>query len=92
MVELAIAVRERHGVLAFKVKVGRDVETDLAACRGIRAALPDADLYVDANRGWPTVCRCRSSATRSVDRLGRPQLHFDYDFQLERVPVAAPVG
>ena len=36
----------------FKVKVGRAPELDVAATRAIREALPDADLYVDANRGW----------------------------------------
>ena len=45
-------MREQHGIRTFKIKVGRDVETDLAAVRAVRDALPDAELYVDANRGW----------------------------------------
>lgn len=48
----ALAVRERLGVGTFKVKVGRAPALDVAAVRAIREALPDADLYVDANRGW----------------------------------------
>jgi L-alanine-DL-glutamate epimerase-like enolase superfamily enzyme len=52
MAEDAIAIHERYGVRTFKVKVGRDPALDVAATRAIREALPDADLYVDANRGW----------------------------------------
>jgi L-alanine-DL-glutamate epimerase-like enolase superfamily enzyme len=52
MAEEALAIRERLGVRAFKVKVGRSPEVDVAATRAVRDALPDADLYVDANRGW----------------------------------------
>ena len=52
MAEDASAVHERFGVRTFKVKVGRAPELDVAATRAIRDALPDAVLYVDANRGW----------------------------------------
>jgi len=52
MAEEALAVCERLGVRTFKVKVGREPGIDVAATRAIRDALPDADLYVDANRGW----------------------------------------
>jgi L-Ala-D/L-Glu epimerase / N-acetyl-D-glutamate racemase len=52
MAEDAVAVHERLGVGTFKVKVGRAPALDVAATRAIREALPDADLYVDANRGW----------------------------------------
>ncbi|MDA0164047.1 hypothetical protein OM076_27490 [Solirubrobacter ginsenosidimutans] len=52
MAEEAIEVGERLGVVTFKVKVGRAPALDVAAVRAIRDALPDADLYVDANRGW----------------------------------------
>jgi L-alanine-DL-glutamate epimerase-like enolase superfamily enzyme len=52
MAEDAVAVHERLGVGTFKVKVGRAPALDVAATRAIRDALPDADLYVDANRGW----------------------------------------
>ncbi|MEA2171845.1 MAG: L-Ala-D/L-Glu epimerase, partial [Solirubrobacteraceae bacterium] len=52
MAEEAVAIHEQLGVRTFKLKVGRDVELDVAATRAVREALPDADLYVDANRGW----------------------------------------
>jgi L-Ala-D/L-Glu epimerase len=48
----AVELHERFGIAAFKVKVGRDPELDLAAVRAVRQALPAATLYVDANRGW----------------------------------------
>jgi L-alanine-DL-glutamate epimerase-like enolase superfamily enzyme len=52
MASEALEYSERLGIRTFKVKVGRDVDLDLAACKAIRDALPDAELYVDANRGW----------------------------------------
>ena len=52
MADEAVATRDRLGVRTFKVKVGRDPVLDVAAVRAIRDAVPDADLYVDANRGW----------------------------------------
>jgi L-alanine-DL-glutamate epimerase-like enolase superfamily enzyme len=52
MAEEALEVNERLGVVTFKVKVGRAPALDVAAVRAVREALPDADLYVDANRGW----------------------------------------
>lgn len=52
MAEEAVSVHERYGVNTFKVKVGRTPAIDVAAARAIREALPGADLYVDANRGW----------------------------------------
>ena len=52
MAEEAVAVHEQLGVRTFKIKVGREPHIDLAATRAIRERLPDADLYVDANRGW----------------------------------------
>lgn len=53
MVDDAVEMRDLHGITAFKVKVGRSPEQDIEACRAIREALgPDAELYVDANRGW----------------------------------------
>jgi L-alanine-DL-glutamate epimerase-like enolase superfamily enzyme len=52
MAQDALAMHEEHGVRAFKVKVGRDPATDIAAFAAVREALPDAELYADANRGW----------------------------------------
>ncbi|HEY8582205.1 MAG TPA: enolase C-terminal domain-like protein, partial [Capillimicrobium sp.] len=60
----ALELHERHGVRTFKVKVGRSAALDVAATRAIRDALPDATLYVDANRGWD-----RAEAERAGDAL-----------------------
>jgi L-Ala-D/L-Glu epimerase len=48
----ATEINATLGITTFKVKVGRAPELDAAAVRAIREALPGADLYVDANRGW----------------------------------------
>ncbi len=64
MADEAIAISDRLGVRTFKVKVGRDPALDVAAVRAIRDALPDADLYVDANRGWSY-----EDAARAGDQL-----------------------
>jgi L-alanine-DL-glutamate epimerase-like enolase superfamily enzyme len=52
MADEALAVHAELGVTTFKVKVGRAPDVDVAAVRAVRAALPAAALYVDANRGW----------------------------------------
>lgn len=51
MAEEALAVRERYGINAFKLKVGIDPKQDQAMLRHLRRALPDALLYVDGNQG-----------------------------------------
>jgi L-alanine-DL-glutamate epimerase-like enolase superfamily enzyme len=52
MADDALAMHDEYGIRAFKLKVGRDPDLDVAAVRAVRDALPDADLYADANRGW----------------------------------------
>lgn len=52
MVEHAQKMQEQYGINAFKIKTGRDVQSDIAACKAIRNALPGAYLYLDANHGW----------------------------------------
>lgn len=53
MVDDAVEMHERWGITTFKIKVGRDTATDVAACSALRTALgPDVVLYLDANRGW----------------------------------------
>jgi L-Ala-D/L-Glu epimerase len=64
MADEAVEYHERLGIATFKVKVGRDVDVDIAACTAIRDALPSAELYVDANRGWSA-----ADALRAGDAL-----------------------
>jgi L-alanine-DL-glutamate epimerase-like enolase superfamily enzyme len=47
-------VREEYGITTFKVKVGREPFTlDVDVCRALREGLgPQAELYIDGNRGW----------------------------------------
>lgn len=52
MADEARGLLEQHGITTFKAKIGREVALDIAAVTAIRAAVPDAVLYVDANRGW----------------------------------------
>jgi L-alanine-DL-glutamate epimerase-like enolase superfamily enzyme len=50
----AIQLRDSLGISSFKIKVGRrPVHLDVAVCKAVRNALgPDAELYIDGNRGW----------------------------------------
>ena len=50
----ALFIRERFGINAFKVKVGRNPAIqDLRICQVLRNGLGEsADIYVDAYRGW----------------------------------------
>jgi L-alanine-DL-glutamate epimerase-like enolase superfamily enzyme len=41
-----------HGIDAFKIKVGMDVDRDVAACRAVRDAFHGAWIYVDANHAY----------------------------------------
>jgi L-alanine-DL-glutamate epimerase-like enolase superfamily enzyme len=51
MAEEALAMRERHGIFCFKLKVGIDPAQDVRMLHALRRALPDAMLYVDGNSG-----------------------------------------
>jgi L-Ala-D/L-Glu epimerase len=66
MAEEATRLRERHGIAAFKAKVGRDVQLDIDSIAAVRAAVPDALLYVDANRGW-TLEQAQAAAPALID-------------------------
>jgi L-alanine-DL-glutamate epimerase-like enolase superfamily enzyme len=52
MADEARGLFESYGIGSFKVKVGREVSLDIACVTAVREAVPDALLYVDANRGW----------------------------------------
>lgn len=51
MADEALAVRARHGIDSFKLKVGIDPRQDVEMLRVLRRALPDCTLYVDGNSG-----------------------------------------
>ena len=51
MAEEALAIRARYGIDSFKLKVGIDAKQDVRMLHTLRAALPDALLYVDGNSG-----------------------------------------
>jgi muconate cycloisomerase len=66
------------GFKKCKVKVGIDVDGDVARLRAVRAALgPNVKIGVDANGGWVTA----ETAIRAVDRLR------EYDPQFIEQPV-----
>jgi L-alanine-DL-glutamate epimerase-like enolase superfamily enzyme len=52
VVSNAAEISESHGVTSFKVKVGTNVRHDVAVVLEVRAAFPDATIYVDANHGY----------------------------------------
>lgn len=52
-VAYALERKERQGIQAFKIKVGKDLNRDLKTLIALREALGDeAILYVDANQAW----------------------------------------
>ena len=51
MIDEALEMRERWGIDSFKLKVGIDPRQDVRMLHAVRAALPDALLYVDGNSG-----------------------------------------
>jgi L-alanine-DL-glutamate epimerase-like enolase superfamily enzyme len=66
MADEATRLHEQHGIAAFKAKVGRDVQLDIDSIAAVRAAVPDALLYVDANRGW-TLEQARAAAPALIE-------------------------
>jgi len=70
MVDEALSYREQYGITSFKVKVGRrPVSLDVDACIALREALGvDAELYLDANRGWSA--NEALAVARACDGLG----------------------
>ena len=70
------AARRREGWRVFKLKVGtREVDADIAAARGVRAAIgPEAVLSVDANATWSEDKALQfASATTELDLLNLEQ-------------------
>ncbi|TDL33363.1 mandelate racemase/muconate lactonizing enzyme family protein [Arthrobacter nitrophenolicus] len=54
LLDLALEFRETYGINTFKLKTGRHpLRLDIEAARVLREGLgEDAELYMDANRGW----------------------------------------
>ncbi|MCE3245447.1 MAG: enolase superfamily enzyme related to L-alanine-DL-glutamate epimerase, partial [Arthrobacter sp.] len=54
LLDLALEFRETYGINTFKLKTGRrPLHLDIEAARVLREGLGgDAELYMDANRGW----------------------------------------
>lgn len=54
LLDLALEFRETYGINTFKLKTGRrPLHLDIEAARALREGLGgDAELYMDANRGW----------------------------------------
>jgi L-alanine-DL-glutamate epimerase-like enolase superfamily enzyme len=46
------ALRERYGITSFKLKVGHDLDNDVATIALVRREQPDAFIYADANLGF----------------------------------------
>ena len=70
-----------HGVRAFKPKIGRDADGDIARLRAIREAVgPDVSLRADANQGYNV---------KEAIRLCRLAEKFDVGLELLEQPVAA---
>ncbi|GAA3547513.1 mandelate racemase/muconate lactonizing enzyme family protein [Kribbella ginsengisoli] len=76
MVAEAGRVREQYGISTFKVKVGRrPIHLDVSACRALREAMPDAELYIDGNRGWTAAEAARAlRAMTDLDLLFAEEL------------------
>jgi L-alanine-DL-glutamate epimerase-like enolase superfamily enzyme len=53
MAQQALAYRSQ-GYRRLQVKVGGDPDADVLGLRAIAGAVPDAELYCDANGGWST--------------------------------------
>lgn len=54
LLDEALRFGEEYGITTFKLKVGRrPLDLDVEACHVLREGLgEDADIYLDANRGW----------------------------------------
>ena len=94
MVADAVEVRDDHGVDAFKIKVGRELDVDMAAVRALRTELGDGvELYADANRGWDAdtaIVASRRLADHGVSMLEEPNPAADV-LGRRRIVAASPI-
>jgi L-alanine-DL-glutamate epimerase-like enolase superfamily enzyme len=99
MLAEALEYRETYGITTFKIKVGRrPLSLDIDACTVLRAGLGDeAELYLDANRGW-TATEARQVLDATAD-LGLTYFEEPCDAseimgrrrltELSRIPIVA---
>lgn len=73
LLDLALEFRETYGITTFKLKTGRHpIGLDVEAARVLREGLgEDAELYMDANRGWSA-----NEAMEVLRRTGELGLQF----------------
>ncbi len=84
MVAEAERIRATYGISTYKVKVGRQpYRQDVEACCALRAAMPDAEIYIDGNRGWTP-----SESARAL----REMAHLDLSFAEELCPADEVLG
>jgi len=87
VVEVATQINTEHGITAFKAKVGIDLDTEVDTVLALRAALPGAEIVVDANHGFSAVeserfieatadarLVCVEEPCPAEERLGRQRL------------------
>src|SRR6478672_6620602 len=84
MVSEAEQIRATYGITTFKVKVGRQpYRLHVEACRALRTAMPDVEIYIDGNRGW--------TASESARAL-REMVDLDLTFAEELCPADDVLG
>ena len=66
----AAASRRSAGFSHFKMKVGADLDTDLARVRAVRSAIGDLGLRLDANQAWAPVVAVEIIAALDAQGLG----------------------
>ncbi len=69
----AAAARVASGFTHLKLKVGADLDTDLARVRAVRAAIGDLPVRLDANQAWTP-----SVAVEMIDALAAEGLDVEF--------------
>ncbi len=90
---MARAAAELADRAVIKLKLGGNDGRDVARVAAVRAARPDATLYVDANAGWSpdeAIHRLDALLAHGVALIEQPVAKEDYD-GLGRVQAACPV-
>lgn len=69
LIDLAASYQETLGVSVFKLKVGRNLDRDLAVVGALRSAYPTHDFYADANGSYTPADAARFLACAVEHRL-----------------------